>query len=66
MLEQLLQREVVVVLAIIGATAATAGAWMRYRHRAPAVGQLLYWGGYATTGLSIALFILAGLLGAGP
>jgi hypothetical protein len=66
MWDQLLQREVVVTLAVIGAAAATLGAWLRGRGTSPAVGLAVYWGGYAITGISVALFILAGLWGAGP
>lgn len=66
MWEQLLQREVVIALAIIGAAAATVGAWLRHRGTSAAAGQALYWGGYTITGISVALFILAGLLGVKP
>ncbi len=66
MWEQLLQREVVISLAVIGAIAATAGSVMRNRAAPSAAGLVLYWGGYTVTGISIALFIIAGLVGVKP
>ena len=66
MWEYLLQREVVIALAVIGAAAATLGVWLRQRGTAPGVAQAVYWGGYTITGVSIALFIIAGLWGVGP
>jgi hypothetical protein len=66
MLEQILQREVVVTLAVVGALAVTLGSWMMRRTVGSQVAQAVYWGGYGATGTSVLLFILAGLLGAGP
>lgn len=66
MLEQILQREVVITLAIVGAVAVTLGSWMMRRAVGSPMAQAVYWGGYGATGTSVVLFILAGLLGAGP
>ena len=58
------RREVVIGLALVGAAAVSAGTWLMRGDGNPYVGQALYYGGYGTTGLSVLLFILAGLLGA--
>lgn len=62
-LHLVLQREVVIALAVLGAAAVTFGTWLRQRASQQQVGQLLYYTGYGATGTSIVLFILAGLLG---
>lgn len=63
MLEQLLQKEVVVTLAVSGACAVVIGHWIQLESRAPLLGKILYFGGYGISGASVLLFILAGLLG---
>lgn len=63
MLEHLLQREVVIALAVAGAILATLGYWMQQKSLAPPLGRMLYLGGYGISGASVLLFILAGLLG---
>lgn len=66
MWEFLLQREVVIAFAVAGAIAASIGAWMRHKGAAPGIGGVVYWSGYTLTGISIGLFILAGLWGVEP
>jgi len=63
MLEQLLQREVVTMLAVTGACVVMIGHWFQLKSRAPSLGKILYVGGYGISGASVLLFILAGLLG---
>lgn len=66
MLEHVLQREVVIALAIVGAVAATLGSWLMRRIAGSTMAKAIYFGGYGATGISVLLFILAGLLGVAP
>jgi hypothetical protein len=66
MLEQILQREVVIAFAVIGAAGVMLGTWLMRRMVGSQIAQAVYWGGYGATGTSVLLFILAGLLGVGP
>lgn len=66
MLEHLLQRELVIALAVVGAVVSTLGSWTRSKNAMSPWGMLLHWGGYGVTGVSVLLFVLAGLLGYPP
>jgi hypothetical protein len=62
-LEQLLQKDVVITLAVCGACIVTMGHWLQLESRAVLLGKILFFGGYGISGASVLLFILAGLLG---
>lgn len=58
-------RPVVVTLAIVGASLVTAASLLRSKDAAPArlrLASAMHYGGYALTGASIALFIVAGFV----
>jgi len=60
----LLQRGVVISLAVAGAVLSTAASLLRARGRlGPAGTRGLNYAGYACMGLSMALFVVAGLRG---
>lgn len=64
-LQALSARPVVVTLAIIGASLVTAASLLRSKDAAPArlrLASAMHYGGYALTGASIALFIVAGFV----
>ena len=63
-MELLLNRPVVVALAILGAVLATAGSILQAKGiLGPRGGKVLNYSGYAAMALSMALFALAGLRG---
>jgi multisubunit Na+/H+ antiporter MnhE subunit len=64
LLYAVLQREVIIASAIVGAIVATVGSFMMPRAGADTAerGRLLLHLGYAITGASVFLFILAGLI----
>ena len=63
-MELLLQRGVVIALAVAGAVLSTAASVLRARGRLGERGARgLNYAGYACMGLSIALFVLAGFRG---
>jgi hypothetical protein len=64
-LDLILRRETVITLAVGGALAATLGSYRRQR-RAGArdrLGDGLFYGGYALTGVSVLIFIVMGFRG---
>ena len=62
-MEVLLTKPVVVALAIVGATLATAASFLQRRGKiGERAGRLLNYAGYAVMGASMLLFALAGLL----
>jgi hypothetical protein len=62
--EWLVNRPVVITLAVIGAVLATAASYMETRGKVSARGaRLLNYAGYGFMGASMLLFALAGLLG---
>lgn len=64
-MEILLERGVVITLAIIGAVLSTAASLLHARGRLGESGaRKLNFAGYAFMGVSMALFVLAGLRGA--
>ncbi|MDA0306498.1 MAG: hypothetical protein O3B76_09485 [Proteobacteria bacterium] len=64
-LAPLLQRKIIIALAIIGAVIATAGNFLAKKESRvdPKVARLILKTGYAITWASIALFIAAGFFG---
>ena len=60
----LLDRSVIVALAFIGAAIAMLGSLLLHRTsgRYRRAGRLLLWSGYAVTGASVLLFIIAGFM----
>lgn len=64
-LQMLSNRPVVVTLAIIGATMVTAASVLRSKDAEPQrlrLASALHYGGYALTGGSVLLFIVAGFI----
>lgn len=63
----LLEREVIIAFALIGALIATVGNYLVYRKSAddPGFGKLVLRLGYGITFISIGLFIVAGFLEGG-
>jgi len=65
-MELLLNRPVVIGLALLGALLAAGASFLQLRgHIGEKTGRALNWAGYAFMGASMLLFALAGLLGAG-
>jgi hypothetical protein len=65
-MDALLDRGVVIALAVAGAVLSTAASLLRVRGRLGEAGaRNLNCAGYACMGASMALFVLAGLTGAG-
>ena len=63
-MEELLDRRVVIGLAVVGAVLSTAASFLQVRGRIGERGaRNLNYAGYAFMGVSMALFVLAGLLG---
>lgn len=61
LLDALTRREVVVGLAVVGAAVATIGSVARGRAASPpGWAQAVVYAGYAVTGISVLLFIVAG------
>ena len=58
LLDAVVKREVVIGLALAGAGLATIGSLQK--NRSPAVSRVLIYLGYAVTGASILIFIVAG------
>ena len=66
MLDPLLTRPVVVVLAVLGALLSTAASILQVRRLiSERTARLINYAGYGAMGVSMLLFILAGLLGKG-
>ena len=67
MLDPLLTRPVVVVLAVLGAVLSTAASVLQVKRLvSERTARLINYAGYGVMGVSMLLFILAGLLGKGP
>lgn len=64
--EQVLTREFVITLAVVGAVVATAGSWLHKGRSWGKWGLLIYWAGCTCTGVSILLFIIIGFWGLPP
>ena len=68
LLAQILQHEVIIALAVIGFLAATLGSLLLRKNdgksrRRSRLGRLILHSGYAFTGCSIVIFIIAGFVG---
>ena len=67
MLDPLLTRPVVVALAVLGALLSIAASALQVKRViGERTARLLNYAGYGAMGISMLLFILAGLLGKGP
>jgi hypothetical protein len=64
MLNALADRNVIVALAIAGAIIATVGSLLGHKRSGLAArrARAIVWAGYAVSGVSVALFIVAGFL----
>lgn len=60
MLDVLLQRSVIVTLAMLGAVLVMLGNYLRQKNTKPTVSNKLTLLGYAVTAISVLLFIVAG------
>jgi len=60
LIDAILQRPVIIALAIIGASIATLGSYHKARHGDTTRSQRLIVVGYAVTALSVVVFIVAG------